>query len=107
MSHCIDITDNSFESEVLHADNLVLVDFWAPWCGPCKMIAPTLEEVSEHYGDKLKVVKINIDENSLIAQNYGVRGVPTLMLFKTGENIETKVGVIQKSQLISIIDRHL
>jgi len=107
MSHCIDITDSSFESEVLHADNLVLVDFWAPWCGPCKMIAPTLEEVSEHYGDKLKVVKINIDENSLIAQKHGVRGVPTLMLFKNGENIETKVGVIQKSQLISIIERHL
>ncbi len=80
--------------------------FWAPWCGPCKMISPILEQIAEHYGDKVKVCKINIDDNEETAMKFGVRGVPTLMIFKDGENKETKVGVVQKSQLISIVDKY-
>ena len=107
MSYCIDITDKSFEIEVLQSTSLVLVDFWAPWCRPCKIMEPILEELSENYSDKLKVAKINIDNNSLTSKKYNVRSIPTLMLFKIGKNIETKFGVIQKSELISIINRHL
>lgn len=84
-----------------------MLDFWAPWCGPCKMLAPILDQVTEHYGDKIKVCKINIDDNEETAMKFGVRGVPTLMVFKDGENKETKVGVVQKTQLISIVDKYL
>ena len=106
-SYCVDITDNNFKSEVLDTKNLVLVDFWAQWCGPCKMVERTLEKISKHYEKKLKIVKINIDNNSLIPPKYNVKSIPTLILFKNGKNIKTNVGVIQTSQLISIIDYHL
>ncbi|WP_395947521.1 thioredoxin [Caedibacter taeniospiralis] len=107
MSQCINITDSEFKSAVLDSIQPVLVDFWAPWCGPCKMIAPVLDQVAEHYGQKLKVVKINVDDNQEIPAKFGVRGIPTLMVFKDGENVETKVGAVQKSQLIQILDKHI
>lgn len=107
MSKCIDISDRQFQAEVVNSDTPVVLDFWAPWCGPCKMISPILEQIAEHYGDKIKICKINIDDNEETAMKYGVRGVPTLMIFKDGENKETKVGVVQKSQLISIVDKYL
>ena len=107
MSQPINISDSEFENLVLQGQGVTLVDFWAPWCGPCKMIAPILDQVSEHYGDKVKIMKINVDDNPQTPQKYAVRGIPTLMIFKDGENVETKVGVVQKSQLISIIDNHL
>ncbi|WP_119328871.1 thioredoxin [Cysteiniphilum halobium] len=107
MSQCINITDGEFESAVINSNQPVLVDFWAPWCGPCKMIAPILDQVSEHYGDKLKIVKINVDDNQDTPAKFGVRGIPTLMVFKDGENVETKVGAVQKSQLIQILDKHI
>ena len=102
-----DVTDNDFDASVLQSEGVFLVDFWAPWCSPCKMIAPILEEIAIHYGDRLKIAKINIDENQETPQKYSVRGIPTLMIFKNGENFETKVGAIQKSQLISILDNYL
>ncbi|OEZ33101.1 thiol reductase thioredoxin [Francisella endosymbiont of Amblyomma maculatum] len=107
MSKCIDISDSQFENEVVNNDIPVLLDFWAPWCGPCKMLAPILDQVAEHYDDKIKVYKINIDDNEETATKFGVRGVPTFMVFKDGENKETKVGVVQKTQLISIVDKYL
>ena len=107
MPYSIDITDTEFENEVLDSKVLVVVDFWAPWCSPCKTIAPILEEIAENYGDKLKIIKINIDSNMLIAQRYNVKGIPTIMLFKNRKCIETKVGIIEKSQLISLIDNNL
>lgn len=107
MSQCINITDSEFESAVVNSEQPVLVDFWAPWCGPCKMIAPILDQVAEHYGDQLKIVKINVDDNQDTPAKFGVRGIPTLMVFKDGENVETKVGAVQKSQLIQILDKHI
>lgn len=101
------ITDDSFESEVLNADLPVLVDFWAEWCGPCKMIAPILEEISKDYGNKLKVVKLDIDDNKATPELYGIRGIPTLMLFKNGESVATKVGAISKSQLTAFLDSNI
>lgn len=107
MSKCIDISDNEFQSMVIDSNEPVLVDFWAPWCGPCKVIAPILDQVSDYYGEKLKVVKINIDNNPNTPTKFGVRGIPTLMVFKNGENVQTKVGAVQKSQLIKILDEYV
>jgi thioredoxin 1 len=101
------ITDDSFESDVINADIPVLVDFWAEWCGPCKMIAPVLDDIAKAYEGRLKIGKINIDENTLTPQKFGVRGIPTLMLFKNGELESTKVGAISKSQLTAFLDSHL
>jgi len=100
----INVTDSSFEEEVLRSDIPVIVDYWAEWCGPCKMIAPILEEVADEYSDKLTVAKINIDENQATPQKYAVRGIPTLMIFKDGEVAGTKVGAVSKSQLSAFID---
>ena len=93
------VTDSSFQADVLGADGPVLVDFWAEWCGPCKMIAPALEELSEELGDKVTIAKINIDENPDAPAKYGVRGIPTMILFKNGEPAATKVGAEPKSRI--------
>jgi thioredoxin 1 len=101
------LTDDSFEAEVLGSDSPVLVDYWADWCGPCKMIAPILDEISEEYEGRLKVAKLNIDENPGTPPKYGIRGIPTLMLFKGGAVEATKVGAVSKSQLTAFIDSNL
>lgn len=101
------VSNDSFEADVLKADNPVLVDYWAEWCGPCKLIAPILDEVSRDYGDKLQVAKVNVDENQEIASKYGIRGIPTLMLFRNGAVVATKVGALSKSQLTAFLDNNL
>jgi len=101
------VSNDSFESDVLKADAPVLVDYWAEWCGPCKMIAPILDEVSRDYADKLNVAKVNVDENQEIASKYGIRGIPTLMLFRNGAVVATKVGALSKSQLTAFLDSNL
>ncbi len=101
------VTDEGFEDQVLKAEMPVLIDFWADWCGPCKMIAPVLEEVATEYKDKLKIGKINIDDNGDTPVKYGVRGIPTLILFKNGEVGATKVGALTKSQLTAFLDENL
>lgn len=95
----IHLTDNSFDSNVLKAEGLILVDFWAEWCGPCKMIAPILDEIAEEFAGKLTITKLNIDQNPDTAPKYSIRGIPTLLLFKNGEVVATKVGAFSKSQL--------
>lgn len=101
------VTDDTFENEVLGADGPVLVDYWADWCGPCKMIAPVLDEIADEYAGRLKVAKLNIDENPNTPPKYGIRGIPTLMLFKGGNVEATKVGAVSKSQLTAFIDSNL
>ena len=101
------VSNDSFEAEVLKAETPVLVDYWAEWCGPCKMIAPILDEVSRDYADKLNVAKVNVDENQEIASKYGIRGIPTLMLFRNGAVVATKVGALSKSQLTAFLDSNL
>jgi thioredoxin 1 len=101
------VSNDSFEADVLKADSPVLVDYWAEWCGPCKMIAPILDEVSRDYADKLNVAKVNVDENQEIASKYGIRGIPTLMLFRNGAVVATKVGALSKSQLTAFLDSNL
>ncbi len=101
------VTDDSFESDVLKSSTPVLVDYWAEWCGPCKMIAPVLEDISKEYQGRLRIAKLNIDENPQTPPKYGIRGIPTLMLFKGGEVSATKVGALSKSQLTQFLDSHL
>ncbi len=102
--HIVHVTDSSFAADVLQSATPVLLDFWAEWCGPCKMIAPILDDVAKEYGGKLKVAKINIDENQQTPAQFGVRGIPTLMLFKGGSVEATKVGALSKSQLVAFLD---
>jgi thioredoxin 1 len=103
----IEVTDESFETEVLQSSQPVLVDYWAEWCGPCKMIAPVLTEIASEYAGKIKIAKINIDDNPDTPPRFGIRGIPTLMLFKNGEVEATKVGALSKSQLTAFIDSNL
>ncbi len=101
------VTDTSFNGEVLKSRVPVLVDYWAEWCGPCKMIAPALDDSAESYAGRLNIAKINVDENQSVPSQYHVRGIPTLMLFKNGEVVATKVGAVSKSQLAAFIDANL
>jgi thioredoxin 1 len=105
--HILYVTDTTFPTEVLQAPLPVLVDYWAEWCGPCRMIAPILEEVAKEYAGRLTVTKLNVDENQQTPQKYGIRGIPTLMLFKNGNIEATKVGAVSKSQLTAFIDSHI
>ncbi len=101
------VTDDTFASEVLQSEQIVLVDYWAEWCNPCKMIAPILDSIANEYAGRLKVAKLNIDDNQNTPNTYGVRGIPTLMLFKNGAVEATKVGMMSKAQLVAFIDSHL
>ena len=103
----VHLTDETFEDEVLKSDAPVLVDYWAEWCGPCNAIAPIVDEIAQEYAGKLKVAKLNIDENSATPPRYGIRGIPTLMLFKGGSVEATKVGAVSKSQLSTFIDSNV
>ena len=103
----LQLADDTFEQEVIKSDIPVLVDYWAEWCGPCKMIAPLLEEIAGEYKGKVKIAKLNIDDNPGIPPSYGIRGIPTLMLFKNGEVEATKVGAVSKSQLTAFIDSNI
>jgi thioredoxin 1 len=99
--------DDSFDQDVLKAEGLVLVDYWAEWCGPCKMIAPYLEDISSDYKGRATIAKLNVEDNPETAQKYGIRGIPTLMLFKNGTVVATKVGALSKTQIAAFIDSHL
>jgi thioredoxin 1 len=105
--HIIYVTDATFANDVLQSQQPVLVDYWAEWCGPCRMIAPILEEVAKEYAGRLTVAKLNVDENQQMPQKYGIRGIPTLMLFKNGNIEATKVGAVSKSQLTAFVDSHI
>ncbi len=103
----VNATDASFETDVLKAEGPVLVDYWAPWCGPCKMVAPILDELASEYQGRLTIVKVNVDDNPATAQKFGVRGIPTLSLFKGGSVEATKVGALSKSQLTAFLDSNI
>ncbi|MDP3609894.1 MAG: thioredoxin TrxA [Methylophilus sp.] len=105
--HIIHLSDEGFEQEVLQSPIPVLVDYWAEWCGPCKMIAPILDDISKEYAGRLKIAKLNIDDNQQTPPKYGIRGIPTLMLFKNGNVEATKVGALSKSQLTAFIDSNI
>ena len=107
MSNLLAVSDNSFENDVVESKVPVLVDFWAQWCGPCKAIAPILEDIAQHYGDKVKVVKLDVDSNPATPPKFGVRGIPTLILFKDGQVIATQVGLLNKTALVNFIDEHI
>lgn len=103
----MDISDNTFEAEVVNSQQLTIVDFWAPWCGPCRKLGPVLDEVATEYSDKLKIVKLNTDENLKTAKEYTISGLPTLLLFKNGKPVERLVGLMPKSTIVSNIEKHL
>jgi thioredoxin 1 len=107
MANIQHVSDDSFESDVLKSDVPVLVDYWAEWCGPCKVIAPVLEEIAGEYDGKMKICKLDIDANELTPPKYGIRGIPTLMLFKNGNVEATKVGALSKSQLTAFLDSNI
>ncbi len=107
MSSAIDINDANFEAEVLNCDKPVVVDFWATWCGPCRKLGPVLDEVANEFGDKVKFVKVNTDENLKTAKDYAISGLPSLLVFKNGKAVERLVGLMPKSSIISNIEKHM
>lgn len=107
MSAAAQVTDSSFDQEVLLSDVPVLVDFWAPWCGPCRMVAPVVEEIASQFEGKIKVAKVNTDENPNVASKYGIRSIPTLMIFKGGEKVDMVVGAVPKTTLVNTLEKYL
>jgi thioredoxin 1 len=107
MSSATAVTDASFEQDVLKSDVPVLVDFWAPWCGPCRMVAPIVDEIAKEFEGKIKVFKLNTDENPNVASQYGIRSIPTLMIFKGGQKVDTVVGAVPKTTLSSTLSKYL
>jgi thioredoxin 1 len=107
MSSAVAVTDSSFEQDVISSDIPVLVDFWAPWCGPCRVVATVVDEIASQYEGKVKVVKLNTDENPGIATQYGIRSIPTLMLFKGGQKVDSVVGAVPKTTIANTIEKHL
>lgn len=101
------VTDSTFKQEVLDNETPVLVDFWAPWCGPCRMVAPVVDEISEQYDGQVKVVKVNTDENPSVASQYGIRSIPTLMIFKGGQRVDMVVGAVPKTTLANTLEKYL
>ena len=107
MAHPFAVTDTSFEDEVVQSETPVLVDFWAEWCGPCKMIAPVLDQIADEQDGKLKIAKLNVDENPSLMQKFGIRGIPTMILFKGGQPVETLVGFMPKTAILGKVQPHL
>ncbi len=107
MSNAMDINDSTFEQEVVNSSELTIVDFWAPWCGPCRKLGPVLDEVAQEYEGKVKIVKLNTDENLKTAKEYSVSGLPTLLVFKDGKAVERLVGLMPKTTIVSNIEKHL
>ena len=107
MSSAAQVTDSTFKQEVLESEVPVLVDFWAPWCGPCRMVAPIVDEISVQYEGKVKVVKLNTDENPTVASQYGIRSIPTLMIFKGGQRVDLVVGAVPKTTLATTLEKYL
>jgi thioredoxin 1 len=107
MSSALQVTDASFKQEVLESEVPVLVDFWAPWCGPCRMVAPVVEEIATQYADQVKVVKVNTDDNPSVASQYGIRSIPTLMIFKGGQRVDMVVGAVPKTTLATTLEKYL
>ena len=103
----LELTDANFEELVINSSKPVLVDFWAEWCGPCRMVGPVVDEIADQYGEKLKVVKVNTDENPQIASQYGIRSIPTLMIFKGGEKVDMVVGAVPKTTLSTTVEKYL
>ncbi|AXY67559.2 thioredoxin [Thermosynechococcus sichuanensis E542] len=107
MSSALSVTDATFEEEVLNSDIPVLVDFWAPWCGPCRMVAPVVDEIANEYQGRVKVVKVNTDENSKVATDFGIRSIPTLMIFKGGQKVDILVGAVPKTKIEATLEQFL
>jgi thioredoxin 1 len=107
MSSALQVTDSTFKQEVLESEVPVLVDFWAPWCGPCRMVAPVVEEIATQYAEQVKVVKVNTDDNPSVASQYGIRSIPTLMIFKGGQRVDMVVGAVPKTTLATTLEKYL